>query len=329
MGDAYVAYSAGFESVYYNPAGIAKRHAPHLKYVDIELSGSQTMYTYFKDAVKSLGSLANIVDSVVAHPDQTFALGLSVLPQFIVRNFSIGILSRAYSEAYLDSATTELDVYAYSDLGLYMHYGVGFFGGVVKAGVGLKALNRAELQKTYTAAEYATGSLTFGSQWQEGIGYGADAGLLVTLPWGLLPAFALTVQDIGNTTLLDRRLVFTGASGRAGAPPALKQRVNAGSGIEVKHAPGLRSSFQFEVKNILEISSNNYLEHLHAGWELQINKVLSLRAGVNQGKYWTGGLGISLGGVGLEFATYGENTLMGTGQTRFDRKYVGRYVLFF
>jgi hypothetical protein len=329
MGDAYVAYAAGFEAVYYNPAGVAKRHAPHLKYLDLELTGSQTMYTYFQDAISSLGRLGNIVNSVVAHPDKPFALGLSVLPQFIVRNFSVGILSRSYTEAYLDSTTTDLDLYAYSDLGLYLQYGVAFFGGVIKAGVGLKAIDRAELQKTYTAAEYATGSLTFGSQWQEGIGYGLDAGLLVTLPWGLLPAFALVVQDVGNTTLLDRRLIFTGSKGRPGAPPALQQRVNAGAGIEVKHSPGLKSSFQIEAKNILEISSANYLDHLHTGWELQINKVLSLRAGLNQGRYWTAGFGISLGGVGLEFSTYGENVLMGTGQRRDDRKYVGRYVLFF
>ena len=34
MGDAFTAYGQGFESVYYNPAGVARRSTPKLKYFD-------------------------------------------------------------------------------------------------------------------------------------------------------------------------------------------------------------------------------------------------------------------------------------------------------
>jgi len=327
MGDAYSAYNAGFEAVYYNPAGVAKRHATKIKYVDLELTGSQAMYSYFKTAVSSFGTLAGIVENVTRNPGEVYAVGLSFLPQFIARNFSVGLLARTYSEALVDPTTTDLDLFAYSDMGVYMQYGVSLWGGIIKLGVGAKALNRAELQRTYTPEEYALG-LSFGSQWQEGIGYGFDAGLMATAPIAMLPTLALTVQDIGNTTFLDRRVIFTGASGRPGAPAAIQQRINVGAGIEIKHAPGLKSAFQLEIKDVVNVATE-YLEHLHLGWEFEAHKSIYLRAGLNQGRYWTAGFGFSISGVGLEFATYGENLLVGTGQRRDTRKYVGRYVLSF
>ena len=325
MGDAYTAYDIGYESVYYNPAGVARRNTAQVKYIDLELAGSQAMYNYFKSSLTSLGSLSKIATNVAKNPGEVHSLGVSLLPQFLVKNFSIGLIARTYTEALVDASTLNFDMYAYSDLALYMHYGASLFGGVLKIGVGLKALDRAELERTYTPAEYASG-ISFSTQWHEGIGYGVDAGILLAAPVSGIPTLGIVVQDIGVTKLLDRRLLFSGASGSPGAPSSLSQKINAGLGLNVKHAPGVKSGFSFELKDAAHVTGS-YLDHFHAGWEVVINRVVYLRAGVNQGRYWTGGVGFFLAGVGLEFATYGENLLFGTGSRRDDRKYVGRYVL--
>src|SRR5690606_19948385 len=122
MGDAFTAYNVGFEAVYYNPAGIARRNRTQFKYIDLELGGSQAMYSFLKKTFSSIGSLGKIAENVAANPDKVQAMYLAFTPQFITRNFSLGLIARTYSEANVDSATADLDYYGYSDMALYMQY---------------------------------------------------------------------------------------------------------------------------------------------------------------------------------------------------------------
>jgi hypothetical protein len=285
------------------------------------------MYQYFRSSITNLGQLAQIAQTVARSPDTVHAMGLSFLPQFIVKNFSIGLLARTYTEAFVSSATNNLDFYGYTDLALCVQWGVSLFGGIVKLGVGAKALDRAELERTYTPAEYASG-LSFGSQWKEGIGYGLDTGILLTAPVHYLPALGISILDLGNTTLRDRRVIFTGASGQPGTPPSIKQKINAGLSFTIKHQAGVKSVVSFDTKDLQHLSEG-YLERFHFGYELELRNEIFLRAGVNQGRYWTAGVGLHLNGTAIEFATYGENLLVYTGSRRDNRNFVGRYVLSF
>jgi hypothetical protein len=220
-----------------------------------------------------------------------------------------------------------MDFYATTDLAAYLHFGVSLFGGIVKLGAGAKVLDRAEVNRTYTQAEYSGGALSFQNQWQEGLGYGYDAGALLTFPSRLQPSLGISVQEIGNTTLTEQHNVFSGSMAKSGAPPELRQRVNVGLGITSKPGKGIKTGFAVEVKDILR--SGDYVERIHGGLEMGINNILYLRGGVNQGRYWTAGLGLHAGGIGLEVATYGENLKIGMGSRRDDRKWVGRYVIAF
>jgi len=328
MGDAFSAYNVGFEAVYYNPAGVARRSPPKVKYIDFEIVGSAGIVNFFTQSISSMGSLGKIADNVAANPGVVQGLGISYTPQFIARNVSVGVILRSFSEAYVDPETLELDLYAYADMAAYLQYGIAFAGGVVKLGVGAKFLNRAQLERTFTVAEYSTGGLSFGSQWQEGLGIGFDAGLMITAPIGGLPTIGISVLDVGGTQLAENRLLFSGGGAQDGAPPDLPQKVNIGFATTGKHAPAVKSGMSLEIKDVLNLQEG-YVERLHAGWELNSKNQIFLRAGLNQGRYWTAGLGLYLGGGGVEFTTYGENLLLGTGARRDDRKFVGRYVLSF
>ena len=328
MGDAYTAYNDGFEAVYYNPAGIARRNKAKAKIFDLEALGSYATYQYLRGTVTSFGSFSKITDQVTANPGKVHTLGISLLPQFLVRNFSIGLVTRAYTEAYTSGSALDLNLYAYTDAALYMHYAAALFGGIVKIGVGLKALNRAEIDKTYTAAEYASGSLSLANQWREGLGYGVDVGLMATIPWPTLPTLGIAVLDAGNTKLAAQKILWSGSQGSGRAPQDLKQKVNVGYSMSFKHAPGTKSVLAVDVKDVLNIDTE-LQEQVHAGYELGIRESFYLRGGVNQGRYWTAGLGIHVGGVAIEVSSYGENLRLGSGSRKDDRKYVARYLIGF
>ena len=329
MGDAFTAVGTGWEAVYYNAAGLAKRNRPSVKFVDIETMASKSFLTLFSGSYTKFLSMTELLQDVQSNPNAPYSVGMSLLPQFMVRNFSFGLLFRGATEATYDDTTTDTSMYSSADLGLYSHWAVAFGGGVVKLGFGAKVINRAELDRTYTSAEIASGALEFSSQWQEGWGYGLDAGLLITMPVVGLPTLGLSIQDVGHTEFFDKRLIFTGDSAPQGAPQKINQKVNAGFSTILKHGRGIRSVIAVDVKGVLSLSTSNYLDRIHAGWEMAVNKKLFIRAGLNQGRYWTAGLGISLGGLGLEFATYGENLADEGAPRQADRKYVGRYVLAF
>ncbi|MBS1983480.1 MAG: hypothetical protein JST16_04850 [Bdellovibrionales bacterium] len=330
MGDAYTAYDVGYEAVYYNPAGVARRNKPEFKYIDLEAEASQGALSTIKDSLTSFRNLSKIVTNLYQNPGNVQAVGFSLTPQFLIRNFSIGFIARGYNEAYTPLADADVDFYAYSDLGAYAQFGFALFGGIIRIGAGMKAIDRAEINRTYTAAELASSTPSLSSQWTEGTGIGGDVGALITLPTSLQPTLGIAVQDLGNTRLNEKRFVWTSPSASTpGRPLDLRQRVNVGLAMSVKHARGVRTGLSAEMKDIANKNTKDYLGRFHAGMEVDFNKVLYLRGGVNQGRYWTAGLGLHAGGMGLEVASYGDNVAFSEGERRDARFWVGRYVLEF
>lgn len=326
MGDAYTAYNVGYESIYYNPAGVAMRSEPKFKLFDLEATGSQALVLIFKDTFSNLLNFPGLTQSMAAHPDKPIVVGLSLLPQFIVKNFSVGLLLRGQSESTISSTTHDMDMYAFADIGGYIHYGAALFGGILKIGAGVKLLDRSEVDKVYTQAQYA-GGLQFPNQWNEGTAVGFDVGALVTLPTQFLPTFGLAVQDVGGTKFRANKVFLASASAPNQAPSTMSQKVNFGYAMKVRHGHEIASGFSFEMKDILApVSTKSYLDRFHAGWELNVKNSFYLRGGVNQGYYWTAGVGIGVGDVRLELASYGENISSVAGTRVSDRKWVGRYV---
>lgn len=326
MGDAYTAYDVGYEAVYYNPAGVARRNRFQVKYLDLEGTASAGLLNSVQKTFSSVLNIPKFVQNLAGSPGEVQSVGLSFLPQLLIRNFSFGLLARANYDAYIDPDTNDLDLYSFTDLGAYVHVGFSLFGGIVKVGGGMKVLDRAEISKTYAEGTYS--GITWSNEFKEGLGWGFDAGVLLTLPTRIQPTLGVSIQDIGNTTFSEGKVIWT-SSPASGAPTTIRQRVNAGVGFNAKLDRGIKVGMAFDLKDILA-SDSDYVSRAHAGIELSFNDILYLRAGVNQGRYWTGGIGLHAGQNGLELATYGERVEFGsTGSQRTDRKWMGRYVLGF
>ena len=328
MGDAYTAYDTGFEAVYYNPAGVAKRNKAQLKVFDMEAVASSNTYSLIKNSYSNLGNMSALIDEVANSAGSPYSLGFNFLPQFMVRNFSFGFIGRNYTEAYVHPISGNLDFYAFNDVGFFTQFGAAFFGGILKIGVGVKIIDRAEINKSYTQAEYSSGNLSYSGEWKEGLGTGFDAGVLLVAPVRGLPTLGVAMQDIGNTTLKEHRMLFSSSNAQPGNPPPLLQKINVGLSLQSKHGRGNKIFFAADVKDVTRLSQGSVADHLHAGLEVDIQKTLYMRGGVNQGRYWTAGGGLHIGMSGIEFATYGEN--IGFNGSRVDdRKFVGRYVYIF
>ncbi len=329
MGDAFTAVGTGFEAVYYNPAGITYRNRGSFKVFDVETSVSTGFASLFNGNLLQLTEMQKVYDALLENEGDPYSLGFTMQPQFLIKNFSIGGVFRAFTQAVYDEDTDLADFHSYADMGAYLQYAASLAGGLVKIGVGFKILDRAELQDSYTSAELSSGSVEFSNQWQEGVGYGFDAGFLFTIPIAGLPTLGVSILDIGHTNFTEKRLLFTESGGATGQPPAIRQRVNVGLSAIVKHARGIRSVLSVEAKDVLEISDfDDFRNRGHAGWEIDFDRFLKIRAGLNQGRYWTAGIGLEIEKVGLEFATYGENVARGGGRVD-DRKWVGRYIVTF
>jgi hypothetical protein len=332
MGDAYTAYNADFEAVYYNPAGLAKVNELQIKPFDIETVGSQDLAFFFKNTFRDVTKLRNFMDQVQRHQGSNYSAGINFLPQLLVKNFSFGLLARGLAEGRI-TETSNMELYSYADFGGYLHTAFALAGGIIKIGGGVKILDRAEMAREYTPAQY-TQNLTFEDEWREGFGVGYDAGIMLQAPVTFHPTLAVAIQDIGNTSFEPANNIFkTSTAAEDGAPRPIRQRINAGISFKVKHGRNIFSTLAGEVKDIGNISEartdHSYTDHIHGGWELNIRNILYLRAGVNQGIYWTGGLGLHVGGMALEFSSYGENVAFFDRPRVDDRKYVGRYAIMF
>jgi len=332
MGDAYTAYAEGFEGPFYNPAGLALKQELEIKPFDVEVLGSQDFALFGKGALTNLTNLSNLMQEISQNGGKNYSVGLSIVPQMLVKNFSIGVVARGFAEGkVLDNGN--LDLYSFADLGAYAQTGLSFGGGIFKIGGGIKIIDRAELINEYTPAEYVDSNLEFGNEWREGLGIGYDVGALLTFPVRFLPRFAVSFQDLGGTKFEDQQLLFKNNKSADGPPGTIRQRVNVGFGFKVKHGRNVRSHFMTELKDVSNaFKSDPYLsaaDYIHAGWELNVRDILYLRAGANQGRYWTGGFGLHVGGMGLELASFGENVAFKGNPRVDDRKFVLRYFLKF
>lgn len=329
MGDAYTAVGSGFESVYYNPAGITYRSQAQIKPFDLETGVSTSFAGMFNGSLLELGSMSGIFTKLQDNPGKPFSIGVNFLPQFLIKNFSVGLVARGFTQAEYDETAGTADFFSTADVGAYVQYAASLAGGLIKIGVGAKVLDRAELDKTYTEAELTSGGLDFSNQWSEGVGYGLDLGALFTIPVAGLPTIGVAVLDVGHTNFTAKKFLFSSSSAASSRPSAISQKVNVGLSGILKHAREIRSVVSVEAKDVTEISDyGSFRDRFHLGWELDLSRFLKIRAGLNEGRYWTAGVGIEIESVMLEFASYGENISTTGGRTD-DRKWVGRYVVAF
>lgn len=327
MGNTQVATVNDETGLVANPAGLGKLRNFFGTILDPEIDlGSNAINLYRGKSFSNPYSIAQVLPAVALSPGEYYHARGQVFPSFVAKNFGIGILAKYDLNAVAESATS-VNTFYRDDISLLLGYNFRFWDGRIKLGFVGKAISRIEVKET---ALDSTGSLDNASlaaqdKIKQGMGLGADVGLILTAPWNNLPTLGVVVRDIGNTSY--DKTYFSRLTTNL-KPDSTPQDVDVGASFQVIHKPNIRSVWAIEYKGVLTAKDEEDKQKLyHAGVEVNFGDVFFVRAGYNQ-RYITGGFELSSERFQFQLATYGEE--VGTSASpKEDRRNVAKFTFRF
>ncbi len=316
MGGASVAVVNDETALLSNPAGLGKLRTYIITIVDPEITASQDNGPIMGG--RPFGDMMQpqiLLDTTKLNTDRHWNAKGQVFPSAVINNFGFGVFAKQEYNAETRNSQFQFD-YTY-DLAAILGYSVRLFDGRIKIGAVGRYMNRAE---AHEVVPDTTTNLDLGNIVKEGGAITADAGIIMTGPWVLLPTLAATWRDIGHTTFTLNDGIFY-KNGRH--PDQVKQTVDVALGFFPIHGNSIRSSITFEYRDVLTYSEEtDHMRRTHAGLEVNFYDMLFLRGGMNQ-RYWTAGFEFAFRYFQLQAATYGEEIGDAT-SNREDRRIVGK-----
>ncbi len=320
MGNALTADASGYASVYYNPAGLAKASNKEWEIIPIAFDGTLSLGGISRVAGSKSFGLCKLLGDLQSHPGQyAYARG-NFMPAVSMRGFSASFLFDTEYAARSDG--TSADVTSTQDIGPRVGFGSSFAGNLLKVGVAGKAILRDQLKGTF--AHSALGSPdALDALSREGIGFGADLGMILTLPNRLLPTLGVAWRDMFNTHFVATNVLNHRASA---APDPVGQSINAATSVHPALGGRWKGTVSLEFKHI-ERTDLSIRKRFHVGFQADNDGSFYLWAGLNQ-MYLTAGMGLRVRGGNLEIGTYSQD-VGGPGEFAEDRRFMMRYTVGF
>jgi hypothetical protein len=322
MGNAFTAVSDDENALFYNPAGLAEISALSVGLVNPTLEASKSSIDLANDSedidTDDSSQVADLLRNYIGEHQHVRA-GLFPHVGFNVARFGvmIGYLGQATLDAEVRNPVwPEVDTSYIFDHGPIGGFGVPIASSTIRIGASVKYIHRESLDEIYTATDIADDNFEdqFEDDLENGSALALDLGVLYTIPfdWPVKTHVGLTVQNLPEMDFGDARDQPT--------------QTNIGLALE-------KSFFKCKLLGALDYrdlthaigEDDDFPKHLHMGLEFQLPKILSLRAGLNQG-YATYGVTLDFWIVKLDFASYAEEVGAHAGQ-RDDRRYVGQLTI--
>lgn len=308
MGNAYSAVVRDKDSIFYNPAGLARVQGVNLTLFNLRLGADgrdvYDIYNRAKDAT-------NYADTLRAFYGKNLWLGGGARAALTAPGFGFAAYDSAEVAAHLSNpAFPNLNFRYTNDLGYALGLAVDIFPTVHVGVVGQRI--------TRTGAKQPIGLTTLGTLSNQalldqisnrGTGYSASAGLLLGVPTPTLPRVSIVWKNMGQTT-------FTHEAGLR-APPAIDNEIVVGGSLDID-LPLVTITPSFDYKhatNMNEVAQKK----IHLGLEVDL-PLFAVRGGLHQG-YYTAGVGADIGLLRVDAATYGVELGEYPGQKE-DRRYV-------
>lgn len=324
MGGVSVAMSSDETALYRNPANLGSIRGSYLTLLDPELEISKN----FLDQVTSQNLTkafepSSINETLLAKPNEYYHARMQLTPNFVGRNFGVGLIYQNQVNAIMNSTSTEMDYLSYDDMGVVLGASYRFLDGKIKLGASARAFNRIEIDNQHLVN---SGSLEKKDIAKEGTAVAFDAAIMFQLPVAMLPSLGVVVRDIADTKFDKRDKVRLETS--LGQPSTVKQSVDVGFSITPIESKSRRSLLSFEYQDVTNSREEAFSKkHLHIGFETSWNDIMYLRAGLNQG-YWTAGFEIASEHTSWMLSTYGEE--IGTESLPLeDRRFLTKFTLRF
>lgn len=322
MGNAFTADAVGVNALFYNPAGLARAENKGWSITPVALDTAfSTGYLATAGATRNVW-FDRMLQTINTAPGNYNYLRGNLIPSATRRNFGIALLG-TYEFAALSNGTT-VDMNFRKDLGVVLGASTNLFSNMIKVGLSVKAINRAEM-----AGVFDPNSLTYpdptAAHLVEGIGVGADLGVIFTLPATYLPTLAFAWKDAVIGMPFIPMKLFHGTTA-TGVPIAGTQSFNLGASIHPVIWKGARGTLSVELRR-LERTDLDLFRKLHIGFQFVAQKRLYLWAGMSQ-MYPTGGVGLRMKGGDFELGSYAVD--VGDVTTAIsDRRFMMRYTIGF
>ena len=286
QGDTGVSMVEGFDSVFYNPGGLAKNKSLLSELVIASPQGiaSPSVIKNYKVFSGNVLTSDKIVDFVRQNKNVSYFGDAQNLSGLFFKGIGISALGKASVLAYFgDSPETGLPIvllnstaYAGGILSFYQ----AFFSDALLIGFNAKYLSKAEGNIHLTAAdmlsEFSSSSINkqFKNSIQRGYGLGADAGLIWNIGKTKPFSIGIAVKNIGmkyHVRYKDYPL-----------PSADPTTVDAGfhGGFASNRT---QMNFSFNIKDATNATQQNIFKRIHFGAQIDYNNFMGVMAGINDG----------------------------------------------
>lgn len=301
MGGAITPHSNGLAALFHNPAGLGQAYR----------KDSRTSWTITPIAIDIFSNfamvgamyatrnadLADLFASAAQSPGGYHYLRSAFVPSAFHRNF--GFAGLAKYEVAVVSDGTNADVRAGHDIAMVTGLSTNLSGNLVKLGVNGKAILRNQLSGTFSHAQLSDPA-TINSLMKEGLGFGFDGGMLITLPMKYLPTLGISVKDVLGVSFMPTNYLNPSSTG---APSPIAMSYHVGVSVSPSLGKGVRSTFVAEIKN-LELVDLDFMRRLHFGMELVTSRSFYVWGGFGAMNA-SGGFGLRTYGGDLEIGFYG------------------------
>jgi hypothetical protein len=322
MGNAFTAISDDENALFYNPAGLAEISSWSVGLINPIIEVSESTIDLSNDGedidTDDSAQVADLLREYVGEPQHA---RVSLLPYVGFPVAQCGVMIGYLGQATLDAevrnpAWPEADTSYIVDHGPLVGVGGRIPSSNIRIGAAVKYIDRESLDETYTATDIADDDFEdqFEDDLENGSDLALDLGVLYTLPfnWPIETHIGLSVQNLPEMDFGD----------------AQDQQTQSNIGFALEKSLG-----KFKLLGALDYrdlthaigEDDDIPKRLHMGLEFQLPKILSVRAGLNQG-YLTYGLTLDFWIVKLDLASYTEEVGAHAGQ-RDDRRYVGQLTI--
>ncbi len=309
MGNAYSAVVDNMDAIFYNPAALAKSSGVHWLIMDPGFGFSNL------EAIQNMQNLDsdNFSDTINALSDEHFnfyatgksGMQLGPFAFLVYQNVDLGLVAT-------NPVSPTLDVGYINDVGYALGFALPFVPGIMSWGATIRYIRRQGDRFEIGVSDLASQDEEYLKSLYDkrGTGYALDTGFLIRIPGPVSPTFSIAAKNVGSTKF---KTTYVGVD----APPSDPQELTAGFALNID-LPLIGLIPSIEIKHV-DKKDVTFGRKLHLGFEFQLLN-LSLRAGLHQG-YWAAGLGIGLGPIDLDLASYGVELGEETGQIE-DRRYM-------
>lgn len=314
MGNAYTAVVADSNALFYNPAGLARISGYHWQVFDprLGLNGPEGLSSAQNFA--GLASSSDLAGDLKKLYGKRIWLGGGAKTAITVPGFGIAGFTSTEAGAFMTNpAYPTMNLNYFFDYGISMGLAFDLIPEFFKVGVVGRRVNRTGTTLPIGPSVLATmNTSTLGNELKSrGTGYGCDLGMVFTVPGPIKPSLSFVWKDAGNTQ-------FSHDEG-AHAPNPIQSNMIVGASFMIDTPLiTITPAIDYNYANRTDMQLG---KKLNLGIELDL-PLIDLRAGLHQG-YYTAGIGLGLGPLALDVATYGVELGEYPGQLE-DRRYMAQ-----